>query len=135
MKNTKKIKESSFRSYELEFPLFNFTFLTSMKRYDLNRQENDSVSKILLKKLMMLSQLPIDKLIALRRESGLEVISENQVKRDVIPNVFSESGRYEECFNGLFVLRLGKSGRLLLKRRHEVFYVIAVDTHFDLYSH
>ncbi|MCO0832676.1 hypothetical protein NFX39_06245 [Fructobacillus sp. W13] len=135
MKKEKAVETSSLHGYEVEYPLFNFSFMTNEKRYDLRRQENGAVDKILLQKIFHLSQLTMKNIKLLPREKGVENLSETQIKKALLPAVFVDSGRYAECASGYCVFRLGKSGRVFLKRRKELFYVIAVDTHFDLYKH
>lgn len=63
-----------------------------------------------------------------------ERIPEHEIKLVVDPE-FIQSKRYQECLREFWVFRLAKSGRVIGKLQTTTFYVLGVDTSFDLYQH
>ncbi|EGD28208.1 hypothetical protein HMPREF5505_0193 [Lactobacillus delbrueckii subsp. lactis DSM 20072] len=48
---------------------------------------------------------------------------------------FSSSGRLEECGDVYWVFRLNDKGRVIGKINRNIFYILAIDTKFNLYKH
>lgn len=112
---------------------FNFSFITTRKEYNIRNCE-PKVKKKLLEKLESLSSDDIVAIMALPREQGMEIMSENEV--NISPNSdFISSGRAKKAHDGYYIFRLNTLGRVIGKVIENVFYIIAIDTKFDLYKH
>lgn len=113
---------------------FNFSFITKTSRYDLKHIDNKKVKDALLKKIEELSGFDKTTLLSLKKKQGLERIEENDLSR-----TFKKSGvfhkREKDCLAGYWVFRISSLGRVLGKINQNIFYILAIDTHFDLYDH
>ena len=85
--------------------------------------------------MYQLYQQDIVEVMNLRRDQGLERISEEQTRVSINPE-FKSTKRYEECDGDVFwVFRLGKQGRVLGKINGNIFYILSIDATFDQYDH
>ncbi|MBS9337330.1 hypothetical protein G6R30_02490 [Fructobacillus sp. S1-1] len=67
------------------------------------------------------------------KEQGVEFIE--RLKHVITPEEFIQTEREKECDDKFCVVRISKKGRLIGKLNGNLFYVLAVDTKFDLYDH
>ncbi|MBS9335580.1 hypothetical protein G6R27_06005 [Fructobacillus sp. M1-10] len=67
------------------------------------------------------------------KEQGVEFIDE--LKHSITLTEFSNTERERECDDKFCVVRISDKGRLIGKMNGNLFYVLAVDTKFDLYDH
>lgn len=111
---------------------FNFSFLTNDKQYNLETLQPVHQKK-LLHKLKILSADHVTRVKLLRREQGLEFI--DSLKKSITIADFIDSGRFDECDDKYCVFRMSDSGRVIGKIYNNLFYVLAIDTKFDLYDH
>lgn len=111
---------------------FNFSFLTSDKNYNLEKLES-SHQKKLLKKMKTLSSDHVTRVKLLRKEQGFEFIE--ILKKSITISEFINSGRFAECDSKYCIFRISNSGRVIGKIYNNLFYVLAIDTQFDLYEH
>lgn len=125
------------RRYESSRLTFNFSFLTEDIDYNLskkNKHLNNKVKLKLLDKIKLLSEEDMALLFCKSKEQGLELLPEAQVSLK-INNEFKNSSRYDKCKDGFFVFRLNKLGRVIGKIDNSIFYILAIDTKFELYKH
>lgn len=114
---------------------FNFSFATREKAYNFTSQHFDKLVKNkFVEKLIRLSTADVVTVMGWPKQTGLEKLADTDVRLSINPE-FIQSGRHEACVAGLWIFRLAKSGRVVGKINGTVFYVLAVDTKFDLYHH
>lgn len=119
-----------------EYLTFNFSFLTKNSKYNLDKnskQINKKVRLKLLEKISILSEKTIVEVLSLRREEGLERIDEDQVKISVNPEFLKS--RDKECDGGYWIFRLNQLGRVIGKKNGNIYYLLAIDTGFEMYKH
>lgn len=124
------------RTYKTYFA-FNFSFLTRDKRYNLDKNNNSidkNVQAKLLEKIEKLSIEEISVVLGWAKEQGLEQLPDNVVSLSINP-FFSSSGRLEEYGDVYWVFRLNDKGRVIGKINRNIFYILAIDTKFNLYKH
>lgn len=117
--------------------VFNFSFLTKDKDYNLSKDSKSVNSKVkvkLLERIEALSQEEKTVVLNLPREQGLERLPEEEVSIRVNAE-FRSSGRWEECNHYFWIFRLNKLGRVIGTINDNVFYILAIDTKFDTYKH
>lgn len=131
-------KKTSIKKNDSKRLVFNFSFLTPDKKYNLSSNSktiNDKVRRKLLEKIVLLSQDPKPVIMALKKESGLEEIPEKQIKFFRKHPDFVNSNRNNECGESCWVFRLNKLGRVIGKMHDNIFYIIKIDTDFKSYDH
>lgn len=116
---------------------FNLSFLTKDSKYNLDSRGktiNNRVRLKFLERIYQLSQEDIVKVLGYNKKQGLEKIPEDEVKLRIHSD-FKLSNRYTECERGYWVFRLGSLGRVLGKKKSNIFYVMSIDSTFDQYDH
>lgn len=115
---------------------FNFSFLTKDQKYSLAgmRRSGGKAHQKLVEKIEFLSQADKVEIYHLPRESGLEKLPADQVQLRLNPE-FTATHRDDGLADVYWIFRLNKLGRVLGKINDNIFYVMAVDTKFDLYAH
>jgi len=110
------------------FPKFSFEFCFGTDR-GINKA-NKQVKLSVIEKVVYLSQIPWVDIKALPRESGFERIDKGSFKKLTnIPNKF-------ESENKIVVFRLpSELGRLIGYIEEETFFVVWIDTKFNMYHH
>ena len=119
------------RKYHTSRLAFNFSFLTPVSKYNLDKNSktvNNKVKLKLLDKIRELSQEDIVAVLGYNKYQGLERIPEEKVRLRIHPE-FKRSKRYDECDDDYWVFRLGKLGRVIGKRN------MSIDASFDQYDH
>ncbi|MFD1455028.1 hypothetical protein ACFQ44_04905 [Levilactobacillus lanxiensis] len=114
---------------------FNFSFVTQNDKYGFSGKHFDkTIKNKFVEKLIRLSTADLVTVFGWPKSMGLENMAESDVKLAVNP-AFERSGRQQNCLAGMWIFRLAKSGRVIGKINGTIFYVLAVDTTFDLYKH
>lgn len=111
---------------------FNFSFITKKRQYGLDNLE-PKVYKKFVNIMQGLSGQNIVSVLNLQKENGFEFI--DSLKHEIVHTDFVSTGRFDKCVKGYCVFRLAKLGRVIGKLHNNMFYVIAVDTQFELYDH
>lgn len=132
-------KERFLRKHELEnkdefkgvndlFPKFSFEFCFNGKRA-LDKVQGP-IKQVIMDKITMLSQLTWGEIKDLNRERGFEKIDKNQFTAlQNIPQKFKEEKK-------ITVFRLNRDkGRLIGYIEAETFFVVWIDTEFNMYKH
>lgn len=127
-----KIKSNKLEDFKPEYVQFNFSFITKHEKYNL--ENNDSIHTLLLEKIYYLSSMDWVQVLALRKEQGIETLSSHALKKFTIPPEFKDR-RDDYCTDKFFVFRLRNQGRVIGKMIDKTFYILAIDTTFDLYKH
>lgn len=125
------------RSAHKEYLTFNFSFLSDDPDHNLdknNKTINKRVRLKLLEKIANLSSRNIVEVLNLRREEGFERIDEDQVSISVNKK-FIQSKRHLECDDGYWIFRLNDLGRVIGRKNENIYYLLAIDTKFEMYSH
>lgn len=114
---------------------FNFSFVTRDKKYSFSGKNFDKVARLkLLDKMIRLSTDDLVLILSWPRQVGFESLPEDEVRLAINPE-FRNSGRHADCLAKLWIFRLAKTGRVIGKIQGTTFYVLGVDTSFDLYRH
>ncbi|MGZ1196939.1 hypothetical protein ACXO3Q_06710 [Lactobacillus delbrueckii subsp. bulgaricus] len=87
-----------------------------------------------MEKIEKLSIEEISVVLGWAKEQGLEQLPDNVVSLSINP-FFSSSGRLEEYGDVYWVFRLNDKGRVIGKINRNIFYILAIDTKFNLYKH
>lgn len=112
---------------------FNFSFITNDKNYDIAHRES-KVKVKLVERLVALSDVDKNAIMARPKEQGIEILSERDV--NVTPHTdFINSDRASKAQNGYYIFRLSKLGRVIGKVIENIFYIMEIDTKFDRYNH
>lgn len=112
--------------------VFNFSFVTSKKGYGLDNLDGKTLKKL----FEVMQKLSSEKLTIVKtwpRQDGIEVI--DKLKYSVISSEFDNSERSKKCLDGYRVFRISKLGRVIGKMYENTFYILAIDTRFNLYDH
>lgn len=125
-----KVEEKPPESYRTRIS-FNFSFLVSDKKYN-HEQMEYKVHKKFLERICALSTEDFVVIKSWKREEGFESLKIDNLKP---PTAFINSGRDKKAGEEFWVFRLNKLGRVICKRIETTFYIIAIDTCFDLYKH
>jgi len=83
--------------------------------------------------MQILSNQNIVSILNLRKEHGFEFIE--SLDKEIIHSEFMTSGRFDQCVKGYCVFRIANMGRVIGKLNNNMFYVLAIDTQFELYKH
>lgn len=110
---------------------FNFSYLVSDKKYNHTQLEH-KVRKKLIEKLCILSTEDFVVIKSWSKDQGFEKMPITKLKP---PSSFISSGRDDKAGEDFWVFRLNMLGRVICKRIETTFYIIAIDTTFDLYDH
>lgn len=117
--------------------VFNFSYMTKHKKYSMDVIKRDNKIKALL--LDKLFELSIDDkvtILNLSKKRGFEKLHISQLKHDIHCREFSdERVEYLKNKDDFWVFRLGQLGRVIGQFHDHIFYVMAIDTKFDLYNH
>ncbi|MFC6288758.1 hypothetical protein [Levilactobacillus angrenensis] len=114
---------------------FNFSFVTSNRKYNFSGKHFDkSIKNKLVEKMIRLSNDDLVTVLGWPKESGVENLPDHAVRLAVNAE-FVTSGRAAACLAGMWIFRLAKSSRVVGKIKGTTFYVLAIDTTFDLYQH
>lgn len=126
-KHEEENKDGNKSTFEL-YPKFSFEFSLSHKRSIEKCANNNQL--VVVTKLLYLSGLTWKKISQLPREQGFEKIEKKTFKSlPNLPNKFKD-------VSSIDVFRLPKKkGRLMGFIEDGVFYVVWVDTKFDMYDH
>jgi hypothetical protein len=126
-KHEKENKDSNVAVYEL-YPKFSFEFnVDKGKRCISNIEKNDRIS--LLKKVLTLSGQTWKEISGLPKEKGFEKISkESFIAIPGVPHKFKDIEKID-------VFRFSDKGRLIGYIEDEIFYVVWVDTKYEMYKH
>lgn len=123
------------KSYPSKRLAFNFSFITTSKKYNLDHVERPIKLK-LLEKLEQLSRQDMVVLFAnLRRSEGFEKLPSEAISGISLPADFKNSSRLTDCEPGFWVFRLNDKARVIGKKNQNIFYIIAIDTKFKAYKH
>ena len=114
--------------------MFNLIFHLLLNMRNINLENNNSIHTLLLEKIYYLSSMDWVQVLALRKEQGIETLSSHALKRFTIPPEFKDR-RDDYCTDKFFVFRLKNQGRVIGKMIDKTFYILAIDTTFDLYKH
>ena len=129
--------QTKVRRQHAERFVFNFSFLTQDKKYNLDARSktiNHKVRVKMLERIWQLSQNDIVEVMAYPREQGFEKIPAADVRLSVHPEL-KNSHRDEECDTDYWVFRLSKLGRVISKRNDNILYIMSIDASFDQYDH
>lgn len=129
--------QTKVRRQHAERFVFNFSFLTQDKKYNLDPHSktiNPKVRVKMLERIWQLSQNDIVEVMAYSKKQGFEKIPVGKVHLAVNPE-FKNSHRDEECDADYWVFRLSKLGRVISKRNDNILYIMSIDTSFDQYDH
>ena len=129
-KDQKKVILDTSMNWRTMIP-FNFSYLISDKKYNHTQMEY-KVHKKLLERICTLSTHDFVTVKSWKKEEGFEKL---KIKKLNPPTPFITSGRDEKAGPEFWVFRLNKLGRVVCKRIETTFYIIAIDTTFDLYDH
>lgn len=110
---------------------FNFSYLVSNKKYN-HKSLEFKAHKKLLNKLYILSTTDFVTVKSWKKEEGFETL---EIKKLKPPTDFTNSIRGEKAGKEYWVFRISTMGRVVCKRINTTFYIIAIDTTFDLYDH
>lgn len=114
---------------------FNFSFLTHDKKYNFNNHGfNKNVKSTFLNTLLRLSSDDLIAIFNYPKETGLERIDESEMHFSSNAE-FVNSDRDKDCLDGLWVFRMNKKGRVIGKIQNTTFYIMCIDTSFDVYDH
>ncbi|AYM02129.1 hypothetical protein [Levilactobacillus yiduensis] len=114
---------------------FNLSFVTSNRKYNFSGKHFDkSIKNKFVEKMIRLSNDDLVTILGWSKESGIENLPDHIVKL-AVNSEFVASGRAATCLTGMWIFRLAKSGRVIGKIKGTTFYVLAIDTTFDLYQH
>ncbi|WP_420589206.1 hypothetical protein [Bacterioplanoides sp.] len=126
-KHKEENKDVNKTAFEL-YPKFSFEFAVNHSR-SLEKLSKDDASNC-IKKITQLSKQTWREISNLPRKQGFEKIPKTSFK-----SLPSPPHKFKE-FNQIDVFRLpAKSGRLIGYIEDEVFYVVWIDTKFDMYNH
>ncbi|WMB98917.1 hypothetical protein LLJM4_03280 [Lactococcus cremoris] len=123
-------EEKSPESYRTRIS-FNFSYLISNKKYNHEKMEL-KVHKKFLERICALSTEDFVVIKSWKKEEGFEAFKIDGLNP---PSSFINSGRDKKAGEEYWVFRLSKLGRVICKRIETTFYIIAIDTKFDLYEH
>lgn len=127
-----RVKEKLFKPDRLTF---NLSFITRDNKYNFSGKHFDKRTKMaLFDKMVRLSSDTYVSVLSLSKDQGLEKLPEKAVSITINPE-FINTNRHRSCQEGLWIFRLSKKGRVIGKIQGLTFYVLAVDTTFDLYEH
>lgn len=133
--NKPKVNVPSKGTFKPTKLMFNFSFITSQRKYNLDSKGITSKVKAkLVERLFFLSTEDFDALLGFSKEKGLECLDDNIVHYRINQD-FIKTGRINYCLDGTWVFRLSNMGRVLGKISNKVFYVLCIDTSFDAYKH
>ncbi|MFR0551017.1 hypothetical protein [Ligilactobacillus salivarius] len=126
------IKIKKYRDLKLTF---NFSFLTKDKKYNLSKSNgiDKDVRLKILEKVHELSQINLSDVYLESKIHGFEKLAEIPWMK--VHSDFLNTGRFHDCSNGYWVFRLSKKGRVIGKINNNIFYILAIDTKFNLYDH
>lgn len=130
-------KKTGIKNFQPDRFVFNFSFLTLDSKYNLSKRSKTVTKRVRLKlldRIYQLSQNDIVTILNFNKEEGLEKIPDSAIRLSIHPE-FKSSHRYDECENNYWVFRLGKVGRVIGKKNHNVFYLMSIDASFDQYHH
>lgn len=114
---------------------FNFSFVTANRKYNFSGKHFDKhVKNKFVEKMIRLSTDDLVTVLGWPKESGVENLPDQAVKL-ALNAEFVASGRAATCLAGMWIFRLAKSGRVIGKIKGTTFYILAIDTTFDLYQH
>ncbi len=114
---------------------FNFSFLTADKKYNFNNSgSNKNVKSTFLNTILRLSSDDLVAVLGYPRETGLEKIRESSMHFS-LNREFVKSDRSKDCLDGLWVFRINNKGRVIGKIQNTTFYIMGIDTSFDVYRH
>lgn len=118
--------------------VFNFSFLTTEKKYNLDPNSpkiNDKIRLKLLERIYQLSQSDFIDVLNMDRKIGLEKIPEKEMKKFHLHPEFIRTKRTDKCDDQCWIFRLGNKGRVLGKMNDNLFYIVKIDTDFGSYKH
>jgi hypothetical protein len=114
---------------------FNFSFLTHDKKYNFsNKGFNKNVKSVFLNTLLRLSSDDLVAIFSYPRETGLERMDESEMHFSLNAE-FSRSDRDKDCLDGMWIFRMNNKGRVIGKIQNTTFYIMCIDTSFDVYDH
>lgn len=118
--------------------VFNFSFLTPDKKYNLDPNSpkiNNKIRLKLLERIYQLSQSDFVEVLNWNKKIGLEQIPEKEMKKFHFHPEFIKSKRADRCDDQCWIFRLGNKGRVIGKMNDNLFYIIKIDADFDGYKH
>ncbi|SQD78355.1 hypothetical protein [Moritella yayanosii] len=124
----KKEQEKSIDNVNNRFPKFSFEFCFASNR-GIHKADGDT-QKAVIKKIINLSQCTWQDIKDLPREQGFEKIEKSSFNSlPSVPNKFNDQEK-------VVVFRLpNKQGRLMGYIEEDTFFVVWIDTKFDMYNH